>query len=346
MTPPISVLMPIFNASATLAECLDSLLRQTFSDFELVVVDDGCSDNSIELVRGRWPKTRLTLVAKGRVGLVVALNEGLGACAGSLIVRMDADDIAHPERLAKQWQSMQERNAPDLLGTQVAAFATDEAGVKTAAEQGYQRYINWQNSLVTHGDILRERFVECPIAHPTFCFAKETLFSLGGYDDGPWPEDHELVLRYAAHGLRLGKVPEVLVDWRDSQGRTSRQDPRYRDKAFTRLKVKYLVDGPLADLTHKKLWLCGGDGRARAMAQALRDAGVQVTGFVDVNPKASGQRLGLDVLPPQAICKAGPINPKESILLACVGGPQARDGIRALAANAGFEEGKNFWCVA
>ena len=101
--PTVTVLMPYYNAEATLVECLNSILRQTVATFELLVVDDGSSDGSRQIILAKQSQDkRIRLLSPGRVGLVKALNLGLAAAQTPLVARMDADDIMEPTRLEKQ----------------------------------------------------------------------------------------------------------------------------------------------------------------------------------------------------------------------------------------------------
>ena len=103
--PLISVLMSVYNAAATLEDTLQSLQAQTINDFEVVAVDDGSTDATRQILT-TWQKSfpSLRLIAAVHRGLIPALNEGLSLCRGPLVARMDADDLAHPQRLEKQAQ--------------------------------------------------------------------------------------------------------------------------------------------------------------------------------------------------------------------------------------------------
>ena len=122
MAELVSIAMPIYNNAQTLTPCLRSLVTQTYADFELLLVDDGSTDDSAEIARGfRDPRIRV-LGGQDNLGLPTRLNEAISAARGSLIARMDGDDIAYPDRLEKQVAYLNAHPNVDLLGGRVVVF--------------------------------------------------------------------------------------------------------------------------------------------------------------------------------------------------------------------------------
>ncbi len=176
MPARISVLLPVFNAEATLAACLESIFSQTFTDFEVIAVNDGSDDGTAGVLAqfiGR--DSRLRVVAMEHEGIVAALNRGLAACSAPFVARMDADDLMEPARLEKQLRFMEQNPSCDLAGTLIMPFR-----VGGTPSPGMVRFHEWMNSLVTDAEIRAAQFIDLPIAHPTF-FARRELFErLGG----------------------------------------------------------------------------------------------------------------------------------------------------------------------
>lgn len=228
----VSVLMPCYNAAATLDETLRSLAAQTHTDFEILAVDDGSTDGTLDLL-SRWEgrEPRLRVLAREHAGIIPALNAGLEACRGALVARMDADDLAEPERLAKQAAYMEAHPRVGLVASWVAGFPESEL------RAGFRIYIDWLNSLVSDADIKRELFVESPFAHPSVMYRKQLVERLGAYREHGWPEDYDLWLRMAAAEVTFAKIPEVLIHWRDHPTRLTRSDSRYSVKNFLRAKA-------------------------------------------------------------------------------------------------------------
>ena len=338
-TPSISVLLPVYNGEEFLEECLGSLAEQSLEDFEVVVVDDGSTDGTAEILK-RWSDqdTRLRVSTRPHSGLVECLNAGLSDCRGDLIARMDADDMAHPKRL--ELQSLAFKEAPDL---DVVASLVTHFPDETLRE-GLRIYETWLNSLVTHDQILRERFIESPIPHPAAMVRRSVLDEAGGYREVGFPEDYDLWLRLAAAGKRFGKVPEALYFWRHHEGRLTFTDPRYALERFLACKAHHLTHGPLNDMDSVIVWGAGQTGR-RLSKHLIRE-GAEVTAFIDIDPSKIGGTL-----------RSRPVHSPEDlpqlleettsrVLVAAVSSRGARALIRHRLEGLGLVETADFWCAA
>ncbi|MBN2499851.1 MAG: glycosyltransferase, partial [Anaerolineales bacterium] len=245
--PAVSILLPCYNAADTLEAALASLRAQTLADFEIVAVDDGSTDDTLAVLE-KWAKEdeRIHIIRQPHGGIVTALNAGLATCRGEYVARMDADDLSRPERLALQAQFLDTHPEVGVVSSLVSGYPPE------AIREGFQIYIEWLNSLVSDEDIRRELFVESPVAHPSVMFRKAAVLAVGGYQDFGWAEDYDLWLRLYLDGVRFGKVPQTLLDWRDQPERLTRRDRRYSLENFIRAKTHYLIlsrqtgRGPLA----------------------------------------------------------------------------------------------------
>ena len=333
--PAISILLPVRNAAATLGETLESLKAQTLTDFQLVLVDDHSSDASMAVAREIFADDlRLELIVPEAQGLVPALRAGARACRAPFIARMDGDDVAFPRRLELQYRLFEKHPQLAIVGCGVESFADEQP-----LGEGYRRYDQWLNGLLEHDAMMRELYVESPLSHPTVMMRREALEAVGGYQDHLWPEDYDLWLRMAQRGYQFGKVDEILLRWRDTPGRTSRQDSRYSPEAFMRCKVHYLCQGPLKEEREVIIWGAGQMGGK--FGRLLEEQGKRVVSFVDIDPKKIGNRrlhgwvISPEELPP----------PRQYKVLACVGSRGARDLIRTELSARGYAEGTTFWCV-
>jgi glycosyltransferase involved in cell wall biosynthesis len=226
--PLVSVILPVRDAVATLARAVESVRGQTLPAWELLAVDDGSTDGSTELLHAHAREDgRVRVIGGGRRGLVAALNQGLAAARGRLVARLDADDEAHPERLAEQVALLNARPDVGLAGCLL------DFGGDRAVNAGYALHVDWLNSLMTPEQIALNRFVESPLAHPSVMFRRELVARHGGYRDGDFPEDYELWLRWLDAGVRMAKVPRVLLTWHDPPWRLSRTDARYDPEKFS-----------------------------------------------------------------------------------------------------------------
>jgi glycosyltransferase involved in cell wall biosynthesis len=224
--------MPVFNVADMLDRAIVSMLGQTLSDIELIVVDDGSTDDSLARLE-RWAKRdpRVVVIRQVHGGIVQALNAGLAACRAPTIARMDADDRSHPERLASQMRWLEARPEVAVLGCKVEGYPAGQV------REGFRMYLEWLNSLVTPEEIDRQIYVESPMAHPSVMMRRDWVEKVGGYEDHGWPEDYDLWLRLHLAGARFAKVPEVLLWWREHPRRLTRTDSRYSVENFLRAKA-------------------------------------------------------------------------------------------------------------
>lgn len=338
MTPEVSVLMPVFNAAATALRAIDSIRRQTLRQWELIAVDDGSKDRTPAMLRrlgAREPRLKVVTIPHG--GIVAALNAGLTAARAPMVARMDADDEAHPDRLALQANFLRERPEVGLVGCLV------EFGGDRQRQAGYARHVDWLNGLVSPHDIALNRFIESPFAHPSIMFRRALAGEHGGYQDGEFPEDYELWLRWIEAGVVAAKVPRVLLTWNDPPNRLSRIDPRYDPEAFYSCKAGFLARWLQQHVQrHRRILIWGAGRPTRRRAEYLAAYGVKLAGYIDIDPKKIGRTLaGRPVLGPQAVPA-----PAECFVLGYVAKLQARELVRAHLTGRGFVEGQDFLMAA
>jgi glycosyltransferase involved in cell wall biosynthesis len=211
--PLISVLMSVHNGRHYLAEAVDSILAQTMRDFEFIIIDDGSSDGSTEDLRSyaaRDPRIRLSVQENS--GLTKALNVGLKLSRGEFVARMDADDIAHSERLAKQVAAFRSNPKLAVLGTRVELISSD--GVQLGARGTKQGHRNIRRRLLI-GD-------GAVIVHPVVMFRRQTALDVGGYDERfATGQDLDLFLRLSEVGL-VDNLSDMLLYWRQHKNSVNR----------------------------------------------------------------------------------------------------------------------------
>jgi glycosyltransferase involved in cell wall biosynthesis len=202
----ISVVMPAFNAERFLAQAVDSILAQTFRDFELIVVDDGSTDGTraiIDRFASRDPRVRV--IAGAHAGISDALNRGVAEARFDWIARMDGDDIAHPQRLEKQWAAAQTNPGVVVWGTYANHVNQRgrQLGLSKTGPTSEAEFHEWRR---TGGEVT--------VIHPTAMFHKPTFLKAGGYDarfNGC--EDFELWDRMSEFGPIVA-IPEPLLEYR------------------------------------------------------------------------------------------------------------------------------------
>jgi len=280
----ISVALPCYNSCEGLGACLESLLAQTWVDFEVVAVNDGSTDGTSDLLRRFAARDeRIRVFDRPHAGVVQAMNFALEQCRGEYVARMDSDDVCLPERLALQKAHLDRHPYIGLVGGRVRFGGDPVAG------RGYKAYVDWTNTLVTEADISLSRFVESPYANPSIMLRKELVSRCGPFYDGPFPEDYEFLLRLMAAGVRMDKIPQDVLIWNDPPSRLTRTDSRYTPDAFYRTKARYLARW-LASRGIARVSIIGGGRIARRRALMLEEHGIFIERWLEVDPDKIGQR--------------------------------------------------------
>lgn len=331
--------MPCRNAAETVDDAVQSVLSQDLEDLELIAVDDGSEDQTgAQLTRWSQLDPRVVVLKSPGSGIIPALNLGIQEARAPLVGRMDADDIARPDRLAKQAAWLEDHPDAALVGCLVEAFP------KELVRAGFRAYVSWLNSLITPEDIAREIFVESPLAHPSVVMRSEWLDRVNGYLDFGWPEDYDLWLRMHVAGATFGKVPERLLLWREDPQRATRTDSRYSVENFLRAKARYLMIGPLKDREDVIVWGAGQMGRR--LSKHLLKEGVQLLAFIDIDPKKIGrEKRGRPIIAPEDLMPLWRQAKRPAIIVA-VGSRGARQLIRAQLQAMGLQETVDWWAAA
>lgn len=216
--PTVSVIMPVFNAETYLEQAIISILEQSYTDFEFIIIDDGSSDNSLSIINKIADSdNRVKFISRPNKGLIFTLNEAINLSVGDYIARMDADDISAPQRFEKQVSFLDAH--PDYAAVGVLSILIDSDGDEIAA------FGNW----VEHDDIDKAhiRGHGGAIIHPSSMIRAEVLRKVGNYREGfKSAEDIDLWLRVAEVG-KLANIDERLFYYRqhlDSVGHKQRTE--------------------------------------------------------------------------------------------------------------------------
>ena len=336
--PRVSVLLPVRDGLPFLEDCLASLAAQSLTEIEIVAVDDGSRDGSSELlaaVARREP--RLRPLRQPRLGLVEALNRGLAACRAPYVARIDADDLAARRRLELQAAALDADPDLGVVSCRVRHFPSSAVG------EGFRIYERWLNRLLSHEEIVRERFIESPLPHPSVMARRRVLAAAGGYRDRGWPEDYDLWLRLAASGTRFLKLRRCLMGWRSHPRRLTHTDRRYAVERFLACKAHHLARGPLAG-GQTVVWGAGQTGRR--LAKHLEREGARPELFVDIDPRKIGGSLRRRPVLAADRLPAILADLERPTVVTAVSSRGARQLIRERLGGWGLVEGADFWCAA
>lgn len=196
--PLVTVLMPVYNAAKYLREAIDSILNQTLTDFEFLIIDDGSADTSVDIINS-YSDTRIRLVKnKFNLGISKTLNRGIEMASSELIARMDADDISYPGRLQKQFDYFQNNPECALLSTWARMITEDNEHIRTEKYRSRLHYYNLT--------------FECWMYHPTVMYTRTAVMDVGMYNI-PYAEDFELFWQLSRK-YKIACLEEVLIDYR------------------------------------------------------------------------------------------------------------------------------------
>ncbi|MFN8290128.1 MAG: glycosyltransferase family A protein [Chitinophagaceae bacterium] len=226
----ITVLMPAFNAGRYIGEAIRSVLAQDHPSFELLIINDGSTDNTAEVIN-HFNDPRIKLISQPNQGISIALNNGLKGAKGKYIARFDADDICLPGRLKVQ-AAFLDANPDYFICGSDAAYITEEG----------QHLFDFYCNGYSHGDIIKDLFTRCPLIHSAAMYRKEMVLQAGGYPLYAHSfEDHLLWVQLKDAG-KFHNINEQLVKIRFSASSFT-IDEKWRGPAFRNLKQKILRRG-------------------------------------------------------------------------------------------------------
>lgn len=206
----VSFLISVYNGECYIEDCLQSVFNQTFSDYELIVVND-CSTDSTQILIQRYKDKRVKLINNPtNYGLTKSLNIGLKFCQGSYIARLDADDIASPHRIARQFQFMEKNKHVGVLGTNVDIIDTRSKRVN--------KRLNLHPKCDHHINCIWTSYFDSPLWHSTAFMRKSALCKVKlKYDeDLRTSQDYKLWLDCISKDIKISNLREKLVDYRVS----------------------------------------------------------------------------------------------------------------------------------
>lgn len=239
--PKITVLMPVYNGAKYLDLAIRSILEQTFKDFEFLIIDDGSTDNSVEIVRG-YDDSRIRLILNERnLGLPATLNAGLDIAKGEYIARMDCDDISHPRRFEKQVEFMDNNPGISICGTWMKTIG-DKTGIIIQTPK-------------TNEEIKCSLLFGSGLAHPTVFIRKKIFYEQGLRYSLEYPdcEDTELWFRALKH-LQAASLQQILYYYRIHLMQTCRSDNQ-RQKETSRKIARRQLEELLMSPTEEEIAL-------------------------------------------------------------------------------------------
>lgn len=235
---PISVIMPVYNGEKYLKEAIESILSQIFRDFEFIIINDGSTDKTLEIIQS-FSDPRIKLISQENKGIIYSLNRGITESRGKYIARMDADDISLPKRFEKQYKFLENNQEYGIIG---ATFLIINEGNQIAGVNAV---------LLDDEDLKKEIIVETTFGHGTVMMKKSILNVIGYYNPKALhAEDFDLWTRFAEKS-KMANLPEALYLWRDNPQGISRTKELIQSKSAQKIQKAQVYK--FADLNRQKI---------------------------------------------------------------------------------------------
>jgi len=329
--PAISIIMPVKNTEAFLRECLDSILEQSETNWELIAVDDHSTDSCLSILREYEQKDeRIKILENNGVGIIKALRLAFAESKGRLITRMDSDDIMASEKLLILKSNLETFGKGYIAVGLVKYFSEKQLG------EGFQRYEAWLNSLTSEGRNFQEIYKECVVPSPCWMVYREDLIACDAFEPNDYPEDYDLTFRFYLMKLKAIRCNTVLHYWRDYDTRTSRTDEHYADSTFFEIKYRYFIENEYD--SHKNLVVWGAGAKGKNIAQRLLKSGIPFYWICD-NPNKIGKHIYDQLLLP--FDELSKIENPQSIITVAI--PNAQQQIKKYLDGMGAQSMKDYF---
>lgn len=288
--PLVSILTPFKNISKYIEECLESISNQSFTNWELLIVDDHSTDDSYELVE-KFSKSdkRIQLFTNDGDGIIDALRLAFKHSKGSNITRMDSDDIMSKNKLEVMVQQLNKYGKNHVALGLVKYFR--DSGIS----DGYAKYEEWLNGLTTKGNNFDEIYKECVIASPCWMIHRDDLIACGAFNPNRYPEDYDLTFRFYEKNYKCIPSNQLLHYWRDYSTRTSRTHEHYARNYFLDIKLRYFLKLDYDNSRPLTVWGAGFKGKT--IAKSLIDSQIDFHWICDNVNKIGHNIYGKTLLP-------------------------------------------------
>jgi glycosyltransferase involved in cell wall biosynthesis len=281
--PAISILMPVKNTAQFLIECLESIINQTETDFELIAIDDHSTDKSYSILKKYSVKDNRFKVFKNTGnGIIEALRLAYSKSSGKYITRMDSDDVMSLNKLRVLKSNLIAFGNGHIALGKVKYFSEKPLGA------GFIKYEEWLNSLIEEGTNFEGIYKECVIPSPCWMVYREDLEKCNAFYPNDYPEDYDLAFRFYMKGFKPIASHEILHHWRDYSTRTSRTHVYYADHTFLDIKMKYFLKLDYDSTKNLVVWGAGDKGKR--VAKHLIAQKINFSWICD-NPKKIGKHV-------------------------------------------------------
>ncbi len=334
-TPLISIIMAARNSEPFLRTCLDSVLAQTYANWELIAINDHSEDATPEIFMEYAAKDpRVRVFHSDRPKLIPTLKYGYRFAKGELINRMDSDDnmpFDKLETLVKEWLKYGKGH--------IIAGGTEHFVDEGEVGDGFRRYEQWLNNVARNNTHYEEIYTECVIPSHCWILHKDDLDAVDAFEPEIYPEDYDLCFRFYLGGLKVIGIDKVLHYWRDRTDRISRTWDEYKDNRYFDMKLRYFYQIDRDKSRPLVLWGAGRNGKD--MAKLLLEKEENIHWVCD-----NERKIGLDVYGIRMRHFDDVQLLKSPQIIIVVASPDGKAEIRSTLEAWGKEPVKDYWFFA
>ncbi len=333
--PLVSIIMAAKDTAPYLPKCLDSILRQTYKNWELIAINDHSSDRTPEIIKWYADKDdRIKLFYSRKHRLIPALKEGYAQAKGELINRMDSDDRMPSDKLevlVEEWLKYGKGH--------IVAGGTEHFVDKGEVGDGFRRYEEWLNEVARQEKHWQEIYQECVIPSHCWIIHRDDFEQVGAFNPEVYPEDYDLCFRFYKKRLKVHGLDKVLHYWRDRSDRISRTWEEYKDNRYFELKLRYFYQIDRDRSRPLLLWGAGRNGKD--IAKLLLEEENTFHWMCDNERKVGKDIYGIKLQHQDTIPEVD--NPQ---ILIVVTSPEQKVGIRKKLESWGKKPVEDFWFFA
>ena len=328
----ISIIMPFQDTERYLPECIASIIAQSYTHWELIAVNDHSSDHSFEVLADYAKRdARIRVINSKAENILSALQTGYKVCTGSIIGRMDSDDIMHPQKLELLALKLIASPSKSIVAGSVKYF-TDNGEIG----DGFLKYASWLNEIASSGTYWFEIYRECVIPSCCWLMKTEEFDLVGAFDGKTYPEDYDFCFRLYIRGYAVVGLTDQLHLWRDRNDRASRTKEQYADNRFLSLKAKYFRELDYDSTRSLIIWGAGRNGKD--LAKQFSELGLHFQWISDNDKKIGKHIYEIEILPTKILMTGG-----DKQVIIAISNESEKQVIKNRLDSIGFKPSQDYW---
>lgn len=322
----VSIIMPVKNAGNWVSDTLESVLNQTYEQWELIAIDDHSTDESFKIIENFASiDSRIQILRNKSFGIIPALQFGLSMAKGKFITRMDADDIMTVDRLNLLVKAIESSAPKTIITGRVEYFPKP-------ITEGYLKYQNWLNERNDRMDHYDHIYRECIVASPNWLARTQEMREEGNWDELSYPEDYDMVFKWLKKGFIIKGINHTTLLWREHPARTSRNSAIYDQESFFNLKLSWFKE--LNPHLNRKIALFGAGQKGKIVAKFFTEHNIPFSWYDQHFKRYNNALYGKAISDPE--------DAKEEVAVFCIN-PELQESLQTFFTRKEYAIGKNAW---